>query len=631
MIRRLLVVTILIITALCALAGLGYHALNKWAQGLEGMRKGEYADITVQLQTEIKAGLDAFLRKEDNRPYTDYLYYHMPDNALALSQQKRTAPLVLRSPLSGQLDQGLAYGHFQIEPDNHITTPNDDIQAREGLSYSNGKIASSLDQWRDNLGRNLLQELKLNRSEANPPKAIPAPQSQRAISPRRNSTAQQLAIDSLQNTSQKSQMFRQNRAVFQNNFASNSITPRENLQREIQNNAEVLQPAINQGILGDMIQIRVEPFVPRLVPMDNNTPSIFGGQILMLRHVQVEETHYIQGFKLNEAELIHRIETVASRLMALHQGLSIKLSDDIEPDACTSAVLDFGFGSLVLNLIETDPGWIHHRVTWFKRWYGVTCGVVMMAISLGLTSLWRGVRHQLTLSRQKDDFISAVSHELRTPLTAIRMYAEMLEKNWINSEDKRQRYYTHVRQESERLSRLIENVLDFSRIQREKKQYHIELGDLNACIQQVVDMMTPFAVQSGFTLNTDLADLPAQSFDKDAITQIMVNLVDNAIKYAKDAKDKTLHIRTLARDRHVILEVEDHGPGIPHAQQRHIFDPFYRTESESTRQAQGTGLGLALVKRFVDAHQGSIEILSVHPTGAIFRVTLCLGAGVAGS
>jgi len=281
MIRRLLLVTILIITALCALTGLGYHALNKWAQGLEGMRKGEYADITVQLQTEVKAGLDAFLQKEDNRPYTDYLYYHMPDNAWALSQQQQAAPLVLRSPLSGQLDQGLAYGHFQIEPNNRITTPNDDIQAREGLSYSNGKIASGLDQWRDNLGRNLLQKLKLNRSEANQPKALPTPQIQQAISPRSKSNAQQLAIDSLQNTSQKSQMFRQNRAVIENNFSSNTIVSSP-LTTPGHGDTQAFQVPIDPETLEDTIQIRVEPLVPRLVPNDANTPSIFGGQILVL-------------------------------------------------------------------------------------------------------------------------------------------------------------------------------------------------------------------------------------------------------------------------------------------------------------------------------------------------------------
>ena len=626
MIRRLLLVTVVMITALGALTGLGYHALNKWAQGLEGMRKGEYADITVQLQTEVKAGLDAFLLREDKRAYTDYLYYHMPDNAFALSQQQQAAPLVLRSPLSGQLDHGLAYGHFQIEQDNRITTPNDDIQAREGLSWSNGKIASDLTQWRDNLGRNLLQELKLNRSEVNLPEALPSPQVKQTSAPRTRSATQQLAIDSLQNTAQKSQLFRQNRAVIENNFSSNTIVsprPAPSNQAEVQ----AFQAPVDPATLGDMIQVRVEPFVPRLVPNDPNTPSIFGGQILMLRHVQVESKHYIQGFKLNETELIHRIEAVANRLMALHQGLGIQVSDEVQAEACTSAVLDFGFGSLVLNLFETDPGWIHHRVTWFKRWYGVTCLVVLIAISVGLVSLWRGVRQQLTLSRQKDDFISAVSHELRTPLTAIRMYAEMLEKNWIKTEDKRRHYYTNVRQESERLSRLIENVLDFSRIQRKKKQYHLVQGDLNACVQQVVDMMTPFAVQNGFTLNTELADLPAQSFDKDAVAQILVNLVDNAVKYAKDAQDKTLCVRSMARGKHVILEVEDHGPGIPHAQQRHLFEPFYRTECESTRQTQGSGLGLALVKRFVEAHQGTIEILPAQPTGVIFRVILLSGIG----
>lgn len=627
MTQRLIYVTILMLAALAALAGLGYHALNKWAEGLEGMRRGEYADITTQLQTEVKAGLDAFLRKEDNRPYTDYLYYHMPDNAFVLSQQQQAAPMVLRSPLSGQLDHGLAYGHFQIEPDNHVTTPNDDIQAREGMSLSNGKVASDLEQWRDNLGRNLLEEFKQNRSATNLQKALPTPQVQPPQTQQGKFSAQNLAIDSLQNTSQKSQMFRQNRAIAQNNFYSNTIaSPQTALSRQAESHAPRLQ--VDQAVLNDTIQIRVEPFVPRLVPNDQNTPSIFGGQILMLRHVQVEDKHYIQGFKLSETELIYRIETVASRLMALHQGLNIQVSKEVQAEACASAVLDFGFGGLVLNLFETDPGWIHNRVNWFRRWYGVTCVVVLAAISLGVSSLWRGVRQQLVLSRQKDDFISAVSHELRTPLTAIRMYAEMLEKNWVKTQDKRQHYYTNVRQESERLSRLIENVLDFSRIQRKKKQYHLELGDLNACIEQVVEMMTPFATQNGFAISTQLTDLPSQAFDKDAMTQILVNLIDNAVKYAKDAEDKTICVRSLMRNRQVILEVEDHGPGIAHAQQRHIFEPFYRTESESTRQTQGTGLGLALVKRFAEAHQGSIEILGAQPTGAIFRVILC--SGVAG-
>lgn len=623
MIKRLIFVTLLILTALCVLTGLGYHALNKWAQGLEGMRRGEYADITVQLQTEIKAGLDAFLLKEESRPYTDYLYYHMPDNAFALSQQQQAAPLVLRSPLSGQLDQGLAYGHFQIEPDNRITTPNDDIQAREGQSLANGKVASSLDLWRDNLGKNLLPELQLSQSNGNRQTyMLPAPTWNDPREQNSKSVTQKLSIDSLQNTLQRSQTVQQNRAVLFNNFSSNLTSQMQESQAQQENAQAYLSQAADE-----VIQIRVEPFVPRRVPNDTNAPSIFGGQILMLRHVQIEDRHYIQGFKLNEAELIRRIETVAHRLTAIHQGLNIKLANEVLPEACASAMLDFGFGSLILNLFETDPGMIHHRVAWLKRWYGITLMVVLAAIGLGLTSLWRGVRQQILLARQKDDFISAVSHELRTPLTAIRMYAEMLEKGWVKSQDKTRHYYTCVRQESERLSRLIENVLDFSRIQRQKKQYRFQLGDLNDCVQQVVDMMTPFAMQNGFTLCTEFADLAAQSFDKDAITQIVVNLIDNGIKYAKDAQDKTLYVRTLVKDQHVLLEVEDRGPGIPHAQHRKIFDPFYRTESESTRQTQGTGLGLALVKRFVEAHQGTIEILSAHPTGAIFRVTLDLGAG----
>jgi len=633
MTRRLIIVTVIILVALCALTALGFHALSTWARGLEGLRKGEYADITVQMQTEIKAGLDAFLQKEEERAYTDYLYYHMPDNALTLQQQNQQAsPVMVRSPLTGSLDQGLAYGHFQIEPDNRISTPNDDIQRREGPTFSNGIVATNLDMWKDNLRTHLLPKLKRpddTKADLSPPDApLPAP---KAII-QNSQLAQQtkLAIDSFNRNKRVTQMYQQNRAVTINNFANNAA---QVLDTEKAESGPLVRPMslkrTQQAALpvsqDALVQVRIEPLVPILIPTLDDASSMFGKQVLMLRHVQVENQHYIQGFKLNEAELMNRIQAVANRFVALHQGLRIELSETTVPEACTSAILDFGFGSLVLNLIETDPTWLTRRVKGLRQWYLITLTVVVAAIGLGVISLWRGVRQQVLLSRQKDDFISAVSHELRTPLTAIRMYAEMLEKGWVKSQDKTKHYYTSVRQESERLSRLIENVLDFSRIQRHKKQVHLELGDLNACLHQVVDMMTPFAVQNGFTLKTEFADLDAQSFDKDAITQILVNLVDNAIKYARDAQDKIICVRTLAKDRHVILEVEDHGPGIPKTQQRKIFDPFYRTESESTRQTQGTGLGLALVKGFVEAHQGSIEILPAQPTGTIFRVTLELG------
>jgi len=202
------------------------------------------------------------------------------------------------------------------------------------------------------------------------------------------------------------------------------------------------------------------------------------------------------------------------------------------------------------------------------------------------------------------------------------MYSEMLEKNWVKSEDKLTEYYRNMRQESERLSRLIENVLDFSRIQKGRKKYTFKVGYINKCVADVVEMMKPYAAQGGFSINTELSRVGQSAFDSDAVTQIVVNLLDNAIKYAHDAEDKNITVRTRNDGQLILIEVEDHGPGVSHRQRKKIFEQFYRSGAEATRETSGTGLGLALVKKFAQAHNGFVEILSAKPTGAIFRVAL---------
>jgi signal transduction histidine kinase len=202
------------------------------------------------------------------------------------------------------------------------------------------------------------------------------------------------------------------------------------------------------------------------------------------------------------------------------------------------------------------------------------------------------------------------------------MYTEMLEKNWVKSQDKAVEYYGNMRQESERLSRLIENVLDFSRIQKGRKKYAFNAGDINKCVANVVEMMRPYAVQKGFSIRTEPGQIEQATFDADAVTQIVVNLLDNAIKYARNAEDKTITVRTKNDGKFTVIEVEDHGPGVPHRQRNKIFEQFYRPAAESTRETTGTGLGLALVKKFAEAHNGFVEIIGAKPTGAIFRVAL---------
>ncbi len=370
----------------------------------------------------------------------------------------------------------------------------------------------------------------------------------------------------------------------------------------------------------DLVQVRIEPFVPMTVPEPDGKETVFAGQVFLLRHVQIEDQHFLQGFRLDESQLLEQITESARQF--IRRGMGFEIAKTEQPDAAYTAVLDFGFGDLMLNLLEEQPGWILARVNQIRNWFFAILTVVWLAVVIALAAFWRNLHEQVQLSRKKDDFISAVSHELRTPLTSIRMYTEMLEKDWVKTDQKRREYYATMRQESERLTRLIENVLDFSRIQRGKKQYHFALGDINRCVEDVVRMMRPCTERAGFAIIWDPGDVGPFMFDRDAVAQIVINLLDNALKYANGTPDKRILIRTRKQKQHVIVEVEDHGPGIPRSQQKKIFEAFYRCGDESTRQATGTGLGLALVKRFAEAHRGFVEITTAKPAGTCFRVAL---------
>jgi len=637
MYKRLVILSIIILAALSGLAWLGYHSIRIRQQGLQGARMGEFAAVAEQIRQDVTRKLDEFIQTEQNRPYTDYQYYYVPEN-VATGQQQLP---VLRSPLAGSLEQGLAYGNFQIEPDGSVITPNDNVEQRQELTeYDRDLYAEALSN-RKNIEQNLLPALRGNSpgsikinlygqnefKSRTEPETVEPEQSAKETS-QKSKLSQNYPIESLQSKGQKTQVVRQKRAVFEQNVISNTAVQQQLQQEAAQ--AELYEQPTTSPDEGqsETVQVRIEPFFPVVLP--NTDPaflpeeSIFGGLVFLLRHVQIEDRHLLQGFQLNEKELVEQIEESASRFM--RKGMSFELSPEEKTgdngNVAYAAILNFGFGDLVLNLKETDPGWIGKEIRHLRIWYFGIVGIVFFAVILGLASLWRGAAAQIKLAQKKDDFISAVSHELRTPLTSIRMYAEMLEKNWVKSQDKAVEYYGNMRQESERLSRLIENVLDFSRIQRGRKKYAFNAGDINKCVIDVVEMMRPYAALKDFSISTEPGKIEQATFDADAVTQIVVNLLDNAIKYARDAEDKTVIVRTKSDGKFTIIEIEDHGPGVPHRQRNKIFEQFYRPAAESTRETAGTGLGLALVKKFAEAHNGFVEIVSAEPTGAIFRVTL---------
>lgn len=243
---------------------------------------------------------------------------------------------------------------------------------------------------------------------------------------------------------------------------------------------------------------------------------------------------------------------------------------------------------------------------------------ILAAIGIGLFAVERAAAASLGFAERRSNFVAAVSHELKTPLTAIRMYAEMLDDGIVADEEARTRYYRTVRRESERLGRLVEQVLELGRLERGARTVHWEQGDLGPLLGDVAATLRPRAEELGFRLSVEVdPEAPSVRFDRDAITQILHNLCDNALKFSAAAEDRTVHLRLERCGTGARIEVRDHGPGVPEPLLERIFEPFFRGGHELVRTTQGTGIGLGLVR-------GLCEQMGTRP-----RATLPTGGGLA--
>lgn len=246
----------------------------------------------------------------------------------------------------------------------------------------------------------------------------------------------------------------------------------------------------------------------------------------------------------------------------------------------------------------------------------VLAALLVGASLLGLIALYRMVSVVISFAERRGNFVAAVSHELKTPLTAIRMYGEMLRDGIVPSEAKRDEYHRHITTEAERLSRLINNVLEFSHLEKGTRQVSLVNGSIAPVVEEIAELLRPHVAREGFELRVELEpDLPPVRFERDALVQMIFNLVDNAVKYAKDSTPRLVVLQGQRDGAGVRLTVRDHGPGVPSRHLGKIFEPFYRGESESTRRSKGTGIGLALVRGLADCMNATVAGANVSEGG----------------
>ncbi len=237
--------------------------------------------------------------------------------------------------------------------------------------------------------------------------------------------------------------------------------------------------------------------------------------------------------------------------------------------------------------------------------------------------VYRAFRRESELTRMKSDFVATVSHELRTPLSLIRMYAETLEMGRLKDSTRQQEYLTTIVRETERLSHLINNILNFARIDAGRKVYHFDEVQVNEVVASVLDTYGAHLREQGFVPVTQLSpELPPIHADAEAVKEAIVNLIDNAVKYSDQRK--YLRIATGTEGGKAYVEVEDHGAGIAPQHREKIFEMFYRITEGDVHTTKGSGLGLALVRHIMDAHHGTATVKSAPGSGSTFRLSFPL-------
>lgn len=258
-----------------------------------------------------------------------------------------------------------------------------------------------------------------------------------------------------------------------------------------------------------------------------------------------------------------------------------------------------------------------------RRFYVIALMFVIAVTLLGGFLVWRSVRREIRLAELRSQFVASVSHELKTPLTAIRMFAETLQMDRPLGAEARADYLATIVNESERLTRLINNVLDFSRIERGQKVYRLELAPLGPVLQNAARTMQYPLERLGFGLRVDVPDAPLPvRIDEDAIEQAVLNLLSNAMKYSRERRD--IDLKLWEANGHAVIEVTDYGLGIASAEQSLIFERFYRAGIPENARIPGAGLGLSLVDHIVQAHGGLIRVKSAPGAGSTFTIHLPL-------
>jgi signal transduction histidine kinase len=363
---------------------------------------------------------------------------------------------------------------------------------------------------------------------------------------------------------------------------------------------------------------------------------VFQGQVLFLRYFLLPSASQslVLGYQINQKYFITNKLQEIIRSSDLGRQFVPAILDEQDSVIYQQEKIVSGHPLIVEHCSSVLPTW---RVAFFdrngktiddivaaeKRFYIILFigTVILMVVGIGITV--RTAAHEIQMAQMKSEFVSNVTHELKTPLTLIRMFSETLESGLVTEEQKRKEFSGIIRRESERLSHLIDNILDFSKMEAGKKEYQFEEVDIVELTRQTLESYSYQIEQQGFHLDISIPAYPLFIYaDRNAIQQCILNLISNTLKYYEG--EKYLGVVLLKNEHKVTLSVTDHGMGIAKEDLPKIFEQLFRSSQHKNKAIRGTGLGLTLTKKIIDAHNGTMSVRSQLHEGSTFTITLPL-------
>ena len=531
------------------------------------------------------------LAVEEQRSYSEYRFIRaVPIIGGEEVTISKLAELPIRSHYGGMI------GYFQLDPDGGMHTPVlpdgilekipvEDRSKREIIRDSILNVLSQLGIHNEGLSRNQVQ------------------------------ASTQDSLDKLYGKNLKLAVKLNDTKKFQRRYEQSSQTESflfdvESARiRRISENGK-MEDSEDSIQIPNLLEVEIDPFQAKF---NNN-------YIVYYRNVWRNNEQFIQGYAVRLRTYLENLVLNELQFNPAEQGITLEFGTKDKAYVTFGSLanskgellniaLQFPLNDMVLSVHLTDEN------SSSSYMFVVLIAIIMfVALAGGFFAVYRSTKSQILLANKRQDFVSAMSHELKTPLTAIRMYAELLQNSWVANETKRQKYYALIVNETERLSRLIQNVLNLSKLER--GNWNVQFSKVNpkTILDTFVATYTQNIEKHGFdlTVTSDICNMQL-TLDKDAVMQILTNVVDNSLKFARDSAYKMIALELRVSENDVYFVVRDYGPGIPQKELSHVFEEFYRVGNEMTRTTAGTGIGLSMVKKLCDMTNMKIEIENAGP------------------